>query len=250
MSFQFNLEKIKMRIISTIIMATSLSVWTLSAQAILTEYFGEDLTPGGTVPAGGNAITARNNFLSSLSGVGNEDFESLTLGSFAPFNLSFPGSTGSITATLTNGGPAEIRNGGAGRFATSGTQYLETDGGASFNVALSDPISAFGFYGTDIGDFGGQITLAATNGTTTNLTVPNTINAPDGSLLFYGFIDTTNTYKNILFGNTSGSDFFGFDDMVIGDPGQIRPPVPEPVTLLLMGMGLAGLGFARKRKSV
>ncbi len=239
-----------MKIISSLVVAASLSVWTLSAQATLTEYFGEDLYPGYTVPTGGNAKTARTSFLSSLSGVGNEDFESFSSTLFAPFTLSFPGTSGSITATLTGGGPASINTtAGSGRFPTSGTQYLETDGGRSFNIALSNPIAAFGFYGTDIGDFGGRITIQATGGgATTNLTVLNTTNSPNASLLFYGFIDTGATYTNLLFGNTSGNDYFGFDDMVVGDPGQIKP-VPEPVTLLLMGMGLAGLGFARRRKS-
>jgi hypothetical protein len=38
----------------------------------------------------------------------------------------------------------------------------------------------------------------------------------------------------------------GFDDATFGLPDV--SPVPEPVTLALVGLGLAGFGFARKKK--
>lgn len=228
-----------------------------SAHAVLVEYFGEDLNPGFSVPAGGNAETARNNFLGDLAGVGNEDFEGFVVGTGTPLNINFPGSSGAITATISGTGVVENDAGdagsggnGFGRFNTSpgGDQYWEA--AQSFSIAFSDPIAAFGFYATDIGDFNGQVTLQASNGVATDLTIPNTINGPDGSLLFYGFIDDVNTYTSISFGNTAaGSDFFGFDDMVIGDPNQIVR-VPEPGVLLLMGAGLAAFGFSRRGKRV
>lgn len=235
------------------LLGSALLCGATSANAVFTSYFGEDLNPGFTVPVGGNAATARANFLGNLSGgVGNQDFESFAVGTGAPLALSFPGSSGAITATLNGTGLVE-NNAGAGgsggnafgRFATSGSQYWEAT--QQFSIDFSTGISAFGFYATDIGDFGGQVTLTASNGVVTNLVIPNTINGPDGSLLFYGFTDTSNSYTSISFGNTApGVDFFGFDDMVIGDLRQIV--ASEPGAMALVGIGLLGMSLARRRR--
>jgi hypothetical protein len=224
-----------------------------SANAALVTFFGEDLNPGLTVPAGGNAENARNAFLSNLVGVGTETFEGFALGTGTPLAISFPGSVGAITATISGNGLVENNAGGAGsggnafgRFNTTpgGSQYWEAS--SVFTIAFSAPISAFGFYATDIGDFNGQVTLQASNGVVTNLVIPNTVLGPDGSLLFYGFIDTVNSYTSIVFGNTAaGVDFFGFDDMIIGDRQQVR--TPEPFTGALLGAGLLGLALCRRR---
>ena len=221
-----------------------------TSDAALTEFFGQDDFPGNTVPAGGNAETARNAFLSNLSGVGTEDFEGITTGTTSPIALTFPGTSGSITATLSGGG-AIIRSGpnGFGRFATSGTKYVDTNSGGDFVIDFSSAISAFGFYGTDIGEFGGDLILTLTNGTTQTLTL-DTSGSTEANLLFYGFIDTTNAYTRIAFNNTSGSDAFGFDDLTIGDRSQVV--IPEPSSLALYGIGLLAAGGAtrlRKRRS-
>jgi hypothetical protein len=219
------------------------------------DYFGEDLNPGGTVPAAGSAMAARDAFLSTLpSGVGTETFESLA-GS-TPLSLSFPGSSGSITANLS--GDAEILSGfGAGRFATSGSKWLEVGTNSSFLIEFSSPVSAFGFYGTDIGDFGGQIMLTLTNGVTKDITVNNTVGAPDGSLLFWGFTDDMNSYSKIEFNNVSNQDFWGFDDMTIGDLTQVqtgsgsgsRQGVPDGGSTLVM-LGSAVVGLWRLKKHI
>ncbi len=229
------------------------------AQAAPTVFFGEDLNPGGTVPPGGNAATARSQFLGSLTGVGNEDFETIAVGTTPPLALTFPGSSGSLIASLqaSSGGvcsPAAgtvgtIECNGFGRFATSGTHWFHTDSN-TFSVVFPTAISAFGFYGTDIGDLSGQLTATLTGASgSVMLTVPNTINAPDGSLLFWGFIDPSASYSSISFGDTAaGSDVFGFDDLVIGDQKQVRP-TPEPSTWLTVLAGTALVALARKRRT-
>jgi hypothetical protein len=50
-------------------------------------------------------------------------------------------------------------------------------------------------------------------------------------------------------GYLGGTDVsFGLENVqVLVDATTAPPPVREPTTLLLLGLGLAGLGFARKR---
>jgi hypothetical protein len=218
--------------------------------AVPTTYFGEDTSTAGVL--GPNSAAARADFLSRLIGVGNEDFEGFATGTTSPLALSFPGSTGTLGATLTGTGQVDNENtfGNPGRFATSGTQFWEVTTG-SFRIEFADPIAAFGFNGIDIGDFvTAQMTLELTNGTTETLTVPHSLNIGNSAqaTLFFGFIDESNSYSSIEFTNAGGGDLFAFDDMVIGDLEQIVP-APAPGTVALFGLGLLGLfGAARRRR--
>ncbi len=223
------------------------------AHATPTVFFGENQTPSNTVT--GAPATARTSFLSYLaSGVTSQGFESFTLNDLGPLTLTFVGSASPITATLSGDGQV-TNNVSAGRFNTTpaGSKWWDVSG--DFTIDFSSPISAFGFYGTDVGDFNGQITidLIDTLNRVTHSVLNNSINGKNGALLFYGFIDGTNSYKQITFGNTAaGTDFFGFDDMVIGNLAQVLPPTggstPEPTSLALTGLALAAAGFAAGRK--
>ena len=235
-------------IISAIGVTALIGVGSVQAAPVI--FFGEDLNVGSTV--GANSVAARNSFLGSLTGVGSEDFESFTGGTGTPISVSFPGSVGSISANLTSTGGVTVQNfSNAGRFATSGSNYLAVSSGAAFTLTFGTAIGAFGFYGTDIGDFVPSnmvITLTDINNVTTQQIVGHTVNSgADNNSLFWGFTDTTNSYTSITFSNPGGGDTFGFDDFVIGDQQQIVA-VPEPGMIAVFGLGLLGLGLARRKR--
>lgn len=220
------------------------------AQAAPVIFFGEDLAVGSTV--GPNSNAARVSFLGSLTGVGNQDFESFASGTGTPINVSFPGSVGSISAALTSTGGVSVDSApNAGRFATSGTNYLEVASGSAFTLTFGTAISAFGFFGTDIGDFVPSnmvMTLTDINSVSTQQIVGHSIGSGgNNNSLFWGFTDTTNSYTSITFSNPGGGDIFGFDDFVIGDQQQIVA-MTEPGMIAVFGLGLLGLGIARRKR--
>ena len=244
-----------MRMTLASIAACAIACTAVPAFAAPVIFSGEDLNMSGdpNQAAFTNATNARNNFFANLTGVGVETFESIPSGTSSPITLTFPGAG---SATLNGTGSVAAGNDGLGRYPFSGSQYYYA-GSDDFTINFSSAISAFGFYGTDLGDFGGQLTLTLTgsNGVTV-LTVPNTIGSSgstSGSNLYWGFYDTANTYTSISFGNNSGgADIFGFDDFSIGSLEQVTPtPAPEPSSwaMMLGGFGLLGGTMRARRKA-
>lgn len=218
-------------------------------------FFGEDIETSGdpntATPTNSNA--ARTNFFSNLTGVGTEGFESFSAGTSLPLTITFMGAGSATLTDPTNSSDIVSGNDGAGRFPVSGSKFLETGAGSGFTLTFSSPISAFGFYGTDVGDFGGALSLGLkdASGNTSTLNVGNTLGdngSTSGSVLYFGFYDTTDTYTSITFNNlgSGGVDVFGFDDFSIGSRAQVTPS-PEPGTTLLIGSGLVALFLVRKK---
>jgi hypothetical protein len=139
-------------------------------------------------------------------------------------------------------------------------------GNGRYTVTFTQDVAAFGFTATDVGDIDGDMTLTFLNNGSVVFfkeiprvgapTVPATdpSNTNNGSALFYGYINTTSLFDEIVFGNTSlsGFDGFGFDQMTIGSLQQVTP-VPEPSEWAAMGMAgasVCGLMLrARRRRS-
>lgn len=191
---------------------------------------------------------------------GTESFESASLlGASGPLKLTL-GEAGSATL---NGNGTVIANpsnvGELGRYsAPGGTQFFEviSGSGQSFTIDFGNEVSVFSFWGTDIGDFEGSLTLELYNGTEkVGEEKVSTAQGADssGSLQFFGlFVDTKagdRAFTSIRF-VTSGSrlDGFGFDSFTIGT-NPSGGDVPEPATFALAGLALAGLALSRRRRA-
>jgi hypothetical protein len=70
----------------------------------------------------------------------------------------------------------------------------------------------------------------------------NSVNGREGN----GVVQFTGTFSSLSWTNTF-ENFYGFTVGLNGPSGTT--PVPEPSTIALVGIGLAGIGLARRRKA-
>ena len=109
---------------------------------------------------------------------------------------------------------------------------------------FTNPATAFdaiGFYLADAEDQGAVLTLDLDNGTTQTIDIPTT--GLNQNLLYITLtFDPAVLSASIVFNNSNDHDGWGIDDVTIG-----KVQVPEPGSLALLGLGILGLGVARRK---
>lgn len=243
------------KILSTVAIAAGLMA-AGSANAYLVFSGVDNNGNAGAQVASTNSTAAENSFKSNLVGVGTENFE--TSSGSAPLALDF-GAAG--IATLNGAGSVQTNGvgatNGAGRYSVpGGTRFWEVSagGGSPFQVDFSSSLAAFGFYGIDLGDFGGTLTLEMSKAGSvvgTQVVTMASQGVADGSILYFGLIaaNASEEFDSIRFLSTTGTgDVFAFDSFTIGTKEQIRQ-LPEPASLALVAGSLLGLGLVRRRRA-
>eukprot|EP00968_Pinguiococcus_pyrenoidosus_P007276 scaffold482_cov247-Pinguiococcus_pyrenoidosus.AAC.25 len=186
----------------------ALGLGQASAQMCAGEvFFGEDRNPDDTqnnvlpLPATPNADEARDMFFLGIDNPSTEDLESLAVGDTSA-SLVFPGS--GVTATL-QGGEVRADPPVNGQYAISPENYFSTDD--DFSITFSESITAFGFFGVDIGDVQGVLTFTAirTDGTTCTLNIPHEVDGPSGGVLYFAYIDLAESFIGVSFTNSEGN---------------------------------------------
>lgn len=249
-------------VIRTIALATT-ALAAAAAQAAPETFLGADRGLGQTqrLPAHPLADAARDAFLARLQpAVPTQTFEAISATDPVAANRSISLPFGADVAVLAGVGfvmdsPAPSTNNPinglpSGVYPISGTRaWLSAD---DFTLSFTAPQVALGFYGVDIGDFNGRLTLELLFADASSLPVPASSGVVDsgGSVQYFGVLSVDRPFIAVRFGNSApvGYDGFVFDDLTIATAAQLAP-IPEPATWALWLTGVAVLGgLARRRR--
>jgi hypothetical protein len=201
-----------------------------------------------------NSQAAFANFSSNLNGatVTTESFENIPTTTFIDgLSTSISGTTATFSYTKKSDGSSA--NGGAttqiqqadasgntnsGTYPTDGVRGISINSSNNFSISFSNPLGAFGYFGTDLGDNSNILTMKFFNGATevNSTLIPVNANSFNSSEFFFGFIsdNPTQYFDRVAFVSSisSNGDAIGIDQIKVGTPAQVTTAVPEPSSLL------------------
>jgi hypothetical protein len=162
---------------------------------------------------------------------------------------SLPSTANGIKISSTNTGSISASPHDA---SGNAVQMLTASGGTAITFAFSTAINAFAI---DVWDLGtqGPTTFTVALSTGGSMAYNLLLASSHGLKSLYGVIDTVEAFTSVTLTNLDFGDLVEFDNVQYGNgPTAVNLPafpVAEPGTLALFGLGLVGLGFARRRKA-
>lgn len=233
----------------------SLGLSSGMANASPITFIGEDVQPTPSPTVRTNSDAAHAAFVAAAAGIGSIatlTFETSPLGSFTNLAVA-PGVT--MNGTDSFGTPQTIRNTSNfpaapsldGTNTTSGGSHFVEMVGGNLVFTFTNPVQFFGAYLTGIQTnfFSDRITF--NDGSAQSFTLAGTgTSSGVGETAFFGFTDAGRSITSITIttGDANSGDFIGVDDVSY----QVAA-VPEPTTLTLLGLGLAGVIARHRRRS-
>ncbi len=237
----------------------------------LATLMGSALPAAAVVIAFGNSSPTGNTaaFTASVTGLGGTidssiNFDTHPLGLLNP-NF-YPGvtltATGDSNTVMFGAGPAQGNTSSTplstGEGSHSASNFLFDDGApSSLAISFDQAVFGVGLHVIDYfnpTDFNNPLTIEAfdgPNGTGTSLGLFSSVafNFQNNNMYFLGVTSSENNIRSLVFTdvNSNTGDTTGIDDILFG-VGVTQ--VPEPGTLALLGIALAGLGFRRGKRSL
>jgi len=203
------------------------------------------------------ATAAETSFLATLNSYTTETFEGFTAGtqsasfltSVGTFKIKSVGSGGvcntlgytcSKLGILDNGTSAPDPF--SGRFGINGKNYLDSFDAIETDFLLTAGFyNSVGFYLTDPNDVGGRFSVTTLDNDLVEFTYADILGgAQTSGRVFYISVFADAGIASLSFDKDANRDGYGIDNVTIGN-------VPEPGSLALLGLGLVGLGFARRQ---
>lgn len=167
----------------------------------------------------------------------------------AAYDAATPGSSlidfeSAVPSNVTIAGGAITNSSGCGYLCgintTSGGQNFLLLYGGSTTFTFSQAVDSFGFYVTGVqsSQVVSQEFITFSDGSTQTINLPV---ANNGGGVFIGFTDIGQSVASVTY-NASN------DIVAVDDVRYHVSSVPEPATTVLFGLGLLGLGLARRRR--